>query len=58
MGSAILNTAKTGTFTCQGCGRTEQVQPGKCPAGWLLGVFDPSVHCSQACLDATLKAGK
>ena len=58
MNSAILNTAKTGTFICDHCRRTVQVRPGACPEGWLLGIFDPSVHCSHACLEATTKGGK
>ena len=56
--SGILNTAKSGTFTCDFCRKLVQVKPGTCPEGWLIGIFDPSVHCSHACLEATTRAGR
>lgn len=47
--SAILNTAKSKTFTCQVCGKVEHGE--KPPSGWILGIFSPDVFCSYACMD-------
>ncbi len=54
--SAILNGRKTGVYICDACGKVAQEPPGTgAPLGWLLGVFDPSVHCSMECAKKTIR---